>query len=71
MPDQPSPTPKRLNADQKRRLRAAEVQLFAKQYSRPAQKGKEPNHRQYPRKTEKKVKQMRPTELDELLRGED
>lgn len=65
--------PKRqcLNSDQRRARKAAEIQLFVKQYARPAQKGGEPNDRRYRRKVEHQVKRMRPEELDELRREGD
>jgi hypothetical protein len=43
--DTSPPRQKRLKARQKRLLLAAEIQLFAKQYARPAQKGTDPNDR--------------------------
>jgi hypothetical protein len=61
----------RLNAEEKRRLTAADLQLFAKQYARPAPKGREPNDRRYSRATERLAKQLRPADLDELLRGDE
>ncbi len=67
----PPITRKRRNAEDRRRLKAAAVQVFAKQYARPAQKNHEPNDRRYSRKVEDQVKRMQPAELDDLLRGED
>jgi hypothetical protein len=52
-------------------MRAADIQLFAKLYARPAQKGVEPNDRRYPREIEREVKRMPPDELDRLLRGDE
>jgi hypothetical protein len=69
--DQPSSTRRHLNAEEKRRVKAADIQLFARLYARPAQKGVEPNDRRYPRDIERQVKRMRPDELDSLLRDED
>ena len=55
-----------------RAAKAAEVQLFTQQYARKAPKHGEPNDRRYDRGTEKRVRQMKPEELDQLLRdGED
>lgn len=62
---------KGLNADEKRRLTETDLQLFAKQYARKAQKGVEPNDRRYPREIESRARRMRPEVFDELLRGED
>lgn len=45
---------------------------FMRQYQRKAQGGViEPNDRQYSRKLERKLKRMKPEELDELLHGEE
>jgi len=60
----------RLNADQKRALKSARLDLFVQQYARKAQKGMEPNDRHYERKLEKTVKRMKPDELDRLLRDD-
>ena len=51
---------------------AAQVGEFMRQYQRKAQGGtSEPNDRQYSRKLERKLKRMRPEDLDELLHGEE
>ena len=66
------PKRKRLNANEKRASKAAAAQHFAQQYARKAQKGVEPNDRQYEREIEESIKSMKPEELDRLLRdGED
>ena len=62
---------KRLNADEKRALKAASVRKFVQQYERKAQRGAEPNDRRYNVDTEKSVKRMRPAELDQLLRDDE
>jgi hypothetical protein len=41
------------------------------QYGRKAQKGKEPNDRRYDAKTAKRVKRLKPVELDRLLRNDE
>ena len=61
----------RLNADQKRALKAARLQLFIQQYGRKSQKGVEPNDRHYQRDVEKAVKRMKPDELDRLMRDDE
>jgi hypothetical protein len=43
---------------------------FVKEYCRKAQRGVEPNDRQYDRKVEKLIKRMDPKELSELLNEE-
>jgi hypothetical protein len=48
---------------------AAQIGEFLRQYGRKSQRGVEPNDRQYSRKLERKLKRMRPEELDELLNG--
>ena len=67
----PATKRKRLNADQKRSLKTAKLQLFVQAYGRKAQKGTEPNDRSYERKVEKAMKRMRPDELDRLLREDE
>jgi hypothetical protein len=62
------PKRQRLNADQKRALKAARLQRFVQAYGRKAQKGVEPNDRHYDRAFEKIVKRMKPDELDQLMR---
>jgi hypothetical protein len=62
---------RRLNADQKRALKAATLEKFVQQYARKAQKNTEPNDRRYNRETEQKAKRMRPESLDLLLRNDD
>jgi hypothetical protein len=59
---------RRLNADEKRALKAETVRRFVTQYARKAQKGVEPNDRRYARDVEKGVKRMNPEALDSLLR---
>ena len=65
------PRRRHLTLKEKRRLRAAEIRLFAKLYARPAQKGREPNDRRYSEEVERLVKRPRPEEFDELLRDEE
>lgn len=48
-----------------------EIGAFMKQYKRKAHAGWDPNDRSYDRELEKKIKNMSPEELDELMRGED
>lgn len=43
---------------------------FVKEYGRKAQRGVEPNDRQYDRKIEKLIKRMDPKELSDLLNEE-
>jgi hypothetical protein len=54
----------------KEKLRA-KIGAFMQQYTRKAQRGKEPNDRSYSRAIEAKLKRMKPEELDELLNGEE
>lgn len=61
-------TGRKLNADEKRALRAADLQKFVKDYGRQAQKGVEPNDRKYSRDVERLAKHLAPDELDALLR---
>jgi len=65
------PNRRHLNADQKRALKAATVQVFMDKYGRKAQRGVEPNDRKYDRDIEKALKNMTPAELDKLLRDDE
>lgn len=64
-------TGRRLNAEERRAVKAAEVQRFVTKYGRKAQKGAEPNDRKYDRKTEQTIRQMDPFELDRLMREDE
>jgi hypothetical protein len=55
---------------QQRRLKAADLQLFLKQYARPKMAW-EPNDRRYSRDVERRMKRLRPEDLDGLLRDEE
>lgn len=46
------------------------IGAFMRQYSRKAQRGREPNDRGYSRDIEREIKQLSPEELDEVLNGE-
>ena len=59
------------NSPPKATLQAEAVRLFATQYGRKAQKRIEPNDRRYDRRIERKVKHMKPEQLDALLREGD
>lgn len=62
---------RRLNADQKRALKAAAVHVFLQIYGRKAQRGVEPNDRPYSRNMERRLKQMKPEKLDLLIRDDE
>ncbi|WP_080411549.1 hypothetical protein [Burkholderia ubonensis] len=49
---------------------AAELGRFVQQYARKTQTS-EPNDRQYDRKLEKKMKRLSPSELSDLLSGDE
>ena len=59
---------RRLNIGEKKVLKSEELSRFVRQYARKAQKGHEPNDRQYDRKLEERIKKMTPEALDALLR---
>jgi ribosomal protein S20 len=59
---------KRLNAAERRELKAAALNLFVRQIGRKAQRGVEPNDRKFDRKTLQAVRHMKPAELDQFLR---
>ena len=69
MDSEVKPKRKRLNADERRERKAAELQIFAKNYARKAHAGSDPNDRRYARETVDMVRHMRPDELDRLLRN--
>lgn len=50
---------------------AGQLGRFVQQYARRAQKGWDPNDRNYDRKLESKLKQLSPEELSELLSGDE
>jgi len=54
----------------RRRPSEPEVSRFLRQYARKAYPKYDPNDRSYSRTIERKVKQMRPEDLDRLIRGE-
>lgn len=64
-------TGRRLNADERRAVKAAEVQRFVTKYGRKAQKGVESNDRKHDKKTERAIRQMDPIELDRLMREDE
>ena len=61
--------PSKPNAEEKRRLRAAEVRLFVQATGRKADKnGSDPNDRQVDRRVTDAVRRVKPEEFDRLLR---
>jgi hypothetical protein len=62
---------RRLNAAQKRALKAAEVRRFVQQYGRTSQRGVEPNDRRYDQEIAESVRRMSPEELDRLMRDDE
>lgn len=55
----------------KKRLEG-EIGAFIRQYARKRHPGMDPNDRRYDREIERKIRQMKPEELDALMRdGED
>ena len=65
---QKRPVRKHLNAAERRAIKAAAIQHFAKKVARKAQKNTEPNDRKYNRETERAVGRMRAEDFDSLLR---
>jgi hypothetical protein len=57
------------NNPRKRKL-AAKVGKFFQQYGRKRHAGHDPNDRSYDRSLERKLKQLPPEDLDELLSGD-
>ncbi len=62
---------RKLNADQKRALRAAKVNRFMQDYGRQSQKRVEPNDRKYDRDIESEGKRLKPEDLDSLMRDDE
>lgn len=62
---------RKLNHDEKRALKAADVAKFIQQYGRKAMKGIDPNDRSYDRKLEATLKKMPPERLDRLMREDE
>jgi hypothetical protein len=71
MEDAPTVKRKRLNASERRALRAADAVKFVQQYGRKVQKGKEPNDRWLVKNLTQSIKQMGPAEFDLLLRDDE
>jgi hypothetical protein len=67
----PRPRRRRLNAEQKRALKAAGLRVFVQQYARKAQKNTEPNDRRYDWNIEQAIRRMNPVLLDRLLRDDE
>ena len=65
------PDRRHLNALQKRALKAADVALFLQQHARKAQRGVEPDDRRYGRDVGKALKQLKPEQLDSLMRDDE
>ena len=66
-----TPERRRLNADQKRALKAGALQVFVRQYARKAQKRTEPNDRRYDLDIQAALKRTNPMVLDRLLRDDE
>jgi hypothetical protein len=71
MTDSESKPRKHLNQAQKRARQAADLNWFVQSYGRKAQKSKEPNDRWYDRDLERRIKCMKPADLDQLLRDDE
>lgn len=61
------PRRKRLNIDEKRVFKEADVSRFLHQYKRKAQRGREPNDRYFDNRVRKLFKRMSAEELDDLI----
>jgi hypothetical protein len=53
-----------------RRVSESDIGLFLQKYGRKAYRGHDSNDRHYSRSVEKKVKKMKPEDLDRLMRGD-
>ena len=61
----------RLNADERRALKAADISVFIRQYGRKAQRGVEPNDRRYDGRIARRVGRMSPIDLDSFIRDDE
>lgn len=60
------------NAKRSKRAKlAGDVAIYLKEIGRKAQKGREPNDRGFDRELDRKLKQMRPEDVDALMRDGD
>jgi len=57
-------------AGQRERKLEGEVGAFVRQYARKRHPGNDPNDRRYDRELERKLRRMKPEELDALMHGE-
>ena len=64
------PKRKKLNAAQRKELKAAALQLFVKQPARKAQKRTEPNDRKYDDETQKAVGLMDAKQFYDIISGD-
>jgi hypothetical protein len=64
------PVRRRLNAKQKRALKAADVRLFVQKYGHGGRRNFT-NNRDYDRELERAIQRMSPEELDRLLREDE
>lgn len=60
-----------MKAREKQQRLVAATARYLKQIGRQAQKGVEPNDRQFDRKLDEKLKRMRPEDVDALFRDGD
>lgn len=70
MPDEEG-RKRKMNAESRHALKAAEVSDFVRRYARKARHGLDPNDRSYDRELEQRLKSMDPAELDRLLRDDE
>ena len=56
--------------DRRQRLQN-QIAVFVRQYERKSSPGYDPNDRGYDRNVERRVKRMKPEDLDDLLHGEE
>jgi len=70
-PGSEKPRKKHGNLEERRRLKASRIADFEKAVGRKAQKGREPNDRRYDHDLAKKLRRMKPEEIDFLLREDE
>jgi hypothetical protein len=60
-----------LNVGERRALKTADISVFIRQYGRKAQRGVEPNDRRYDERLARRIRQVKPVDLDSLIRDDE
>ena len=72
MPKQEGQTQRHLNREEKRALKAADMNTFVHAYARKKRKGgADPNDRNFDGELAKRIKKMKPAQVDDLIRDDE